>query len=363
MYINIYIIIQYIQKYISALSGEEQFENFTQTLESSVFPQCEVRIWQKTFVNNQEVPQNGDKTVNNITNTNTITTIIITNYITNTNTITTILITNNINNTNTITTIIIINNITTIIITNTIITIISIISWAATWDTWCILLLALSTSRPASWFSSTSRSTSLQGFQSLSPDYHLHARHQHHPQYHQHHHQSGLLANPAVKIPNIATKNDSLTCVLIINHHKSHLFTRARARRHIKPKGSPTKKVEVILRRRFLLQPILSAAHLKTHLLSLQNYTMANPKAATPPAINGSSHLRGALDPGGKPLEAKNGKNGVNGGSKGEENGGHLPNGSCKNLVNINKQQKCHIIDDKKCPCPYSFSSFSYRIN
>ena len=129
-------------------------------------------------------------------------------------------------------------------------------------------------------------------------------------------------------------------------HHKSHLFSRARARRHIKPKGSPTKKVEVILRRGFLLQPILSGAHLKTHFLSLQNYTMANPKAATPPAINGSSHSK-TLDPGGKPLEAKNGKNGVNGGSKGEENGGHLPNGSCKNLVNIRKQHKCHIIDEQ----------------
>merc|ERR1711899_191997 len=58
---------------------------------------------------------------------------------------------------------------------------------------------------------------------------------------------------------------------------------------------------------------------------------MANPKAASPPATNGSSHTK-TLDPGGKPLEAKNGKHGVNGGSKGEENGGHLPNGSCKNL-------------------------------
>jgi len=96
------------------------------------------------------------------------------------------------------------------------------------------------------------------------------------------------------------------SCIMVFVYIKIYFAARARARRHIKPKGSPTKKVE--------------------------NYTMANPKAATPPAINGSSHLRGALDPGGKPLEAKNGKNGVNGGSKGEENGGHLPNGSCKNL-------------------------------
>jgi len=90
------------------------------------------------------------------------------------------------------------------------------------------------------------------------------------------------------------------SCIMVFVYIKIYFAARARARRHIKPKGSPTKKVE--------------------------NYTMANPKATAPLTTNGSSlHNKGTPDPAEKPPGAKNGV------KANEEE--HLPNGSCKNLA------------------------------
>jgi len=92
------------------------------------------------------------------------------------------------------------------------------------------------------------------------------------------------------------------SCIMVFVYIKIYFAARARARRHIKPKGSPTKKVE--------------------------NYTMANPKQAT----NGSSQQGTKGTP--EPKPATGAKNGV----KTNEEEHHLPNGGCKNLA-INSSQ------------------------
>ena len=40
-----------------SFSGDEQFKNFTQTLESSVFPQCEVRKYQSSKITSRELSE------------------------------------------------------------------------------------------------------------------------------------------------------------------------------------------------------------------------------------------------------------------------------------------------------------------